>query len=188
MPSSPCEVSRLFMPHTRGGWTRDLSFNGPDVLCIPRKQLSEEAWKQDYAIMDLFNDGLVHVPATKEIKQILFRIHHRSKDPSHQLCQVRDEPPTLVCLWELKAGEELTFDYNISYTWYESSDDSEEAEESSDPEDMEASFSLGTQVCEYIKCSCFFVLLLDLLPASIIAGIARIARVRFSGISGESQV
>ena len=130
----------VFTRRTHGGWTVDIYLQGRGVSHIHHTEMS--GWQKDYAIMDLYNDGYVFVPPTHDNMHIIFRVQH-SPDPSHQLVQETDGPPCFICLREIDGGEEITMDYCL----FTHADDDEEPEESPDPSDMEASFSL-TQTSE----------------------------------------
>ena len=130
----------VFTRRTRGGWTMDIFLQGRGVEHIHHSKLS--CCQLDYAIMDLFKDGFVFAPPSRDNMHIIFRVQH-STDPSHQLVQETDGPPCFICLRELDAGEEITMNYQLFVD--ESTD--EEPEESADPSDMEVSFSL-TQTSE----------------------------------------
>ena len=98
--------------YTQTGMTKDLVFEGPDVLHI--RASSCDQWQRDYAIMDRYQQGFVFVPRTPTIVCKLFRINHEPGDrsPTHRLVHVsRTERPVLCCLREIGKGEELTFDY-----------------------------------------------------------------------------
>ena len=132
----------VFMPRLRGGTTTDITLFREDMRYMRKSVLLQTSdWRLDYAVMDLYHDDMVYVPSSKDINNILFRVQHSSKDPSHALYQPCSGLPRLVCKRELQPGEELTFNYNLT------PDDCDEVYyESSDPEDLGASFSIGTQV------------------------------------------
>ena len=136
----------VFMPRLRGGTTADITLDGHDVCHMRNSVLmGNKDWRLDYAVMDLYHEDMVYVSSKKDINNVFFRVQHCSGDPSHALYQPCSGLPRLICIRELQPGEELTFNYNLT-----ADNCDEEYCESSDPVDLEASFSLGTQVCAFV--------------------------------------
>ena len=132
----------VFTPRLSGGTTEDITLSDDNVRRMHRSALIvRKDWRLDYAVMDLYHDDMVYVPKNKDTMDVFFRVQHRSSEPSHVLYQPCSGLPRLVCIRELQPGEEVTFNYNLTPDNCE-----EETYESSDPEDLGASFSLGTQV------------------------------------------
>ena len=101
----------VFMPDEKGGCTVDFVADGEHVLHIRADEMAN--WQKDYAIMDLFNDDMVFVPRTREIKNIMFRIQH-SADATHLLLQSKPGAPRMVRLTETNAKQELTVNYGLA--------------------------------------------------------------------------
>ena len=95
----------LFMPSDTGGRTEDLHFCGRHCRYLYHSTM--EPWQWDYVIKDPHNPGMVYVPATKALKCRLFRVQY-SNDPTHQVVWKSMECCRLVCLRDLKPGEEIT--------------------------------------------------------------------------------
>ena len=95
----------LFMPVNKGGRTDDLHFCGRHCRYLYHSTI--EPWQWDYVIKDPHNPGMVYVPATKALKCRLFRIQ-QSNNPTHQVVWKSVECCHLVCLRDLKPGEEIT--------------------------------------------------------------------------------
>ena len=104
----------VFLPENMSGYTARLTFCGEGVEC--RKEALVEDWQHEYKILNRNRPGFWFVPATKDIRCVLFRVQHSDERPSHYLYQSEeDEYVHLVCLRSLLPGEELTFEYGIAY-------------------------------------------------------------------------